>query len=48
MLNGVLARLVERHGTRVEGLDHLGLTHLFPSAAALLEADDPALRALAS
>ena len=32
-------RLVEAHGTRVPGLEHLGLTHLFPDAAIVADAD---------
>jgi len=32
-------RLVERLGTRVPGLGQLGLTHMFPSAGTLAEAD---------
>jgi AraC family transcriptional regulator of adaptative response / DNA-3-methyladenine glycosylase II len=35
----VMARLVERVGTPVEGLGHLGLTHTFPAAAELADAD---------
>ena len=35
----VMARLVERAGTPVPGLAQLGLTHTFPSAAELAEAD---------
>ena len=34
-----LARLVEHLGTPVAGLDPIGLTHLFPSAAVLASAD---------
>ena len=34
-----LARLVERHGTAVPGLAELELTHTFPSAETLAEAD---------
>jgi AraC family transcriptional regulator of adaptative response / DNA-3-methyladenine glycosylase II len=37
--NTVVARVVERHGARVPGLNALGLTHLFPSAAQLAGAD---------
>lgn len=32
-------RLVERHGTQVPGLEPLGLTHTFPTAATLAAAD---------
>ncbi|MBA3727902.1 MAG: helix-turn-helix domain-containing protein, partial [Actinobacteria bacterium] len=35
----ITARVVERHGTVVPGLQGLGLTHLFPSPAALSTAD---------
>jgi AraC family transcriptional regulator, regulatory protein of adaptative response / DNA-3-methyladenine glycosylase II len=35
----VAARLVDRLGTRIPGLEPLGLTHTFPSAATLAEAD---------
>jgi AraC family transcriptional regulator, regulatory protein of adaptative response / DNA-3-methyladenine glycosylase II len=35
----IIARLVERHGTPVPGLGQLGLTHVFPSAEVLAEAD---------
>lgn len=35
----MIARLVERHGTPVPGLNRLGLTHLFPSAEVLADAD---------
>jgi AraC family transcriptional regulator of adaptative response / DNA-3-methyladenine glycosylase II len=35
----ITARLVERHGTPVPGLGPMGLTHLFPGAAALSTAD---------
>lgn len=37
--NTVTGRLVERLGTGVPGLRQLGLTHMFPSAVALAEAD---------
>ena len=37
--NTVSGRLVERLGTRVPGLEPLGLTHTFPSAATLAGAD---------
>ena len=37
--NTVAGRLVERVGTEVPGLRQLGLTHTFPSAATLAEAD---------
>ncbi len=37
--NTVSGRLVERLGTRVPGLEPLGLTHTFPSAATLVDAD---------
>ncbi len=37
--NTITKRLVERHGTRVRGLGQLGLTHTFPSARTLAEAD---------
>jgi AraC family transcriptional regulator of adaptative response / DNA-3-methyladenine glycosylase II len=36
---GVVARLVERHGTEVPGLAELGLTHSFPSAETLAAVD---------
>jgi AraC family transcriptional regulator, regulatory protein of adaptative response / DNA-3-methyladenine glycosylase II len=39
----ILARLVELHGTAVPGLAELGLTHTFPSPAALADADLGAL-----
>jgi AraC family transcriptional regulator, regulatory protein of adaptative response / DNA-3-methyladenine glycosylase II len=35
----IAARIVVRHGTRVPGLNPLGLTHLFPSASTLATAD---------
>ncbi|MET9486852.1 helix-turn-helix domain-containing protein [Nocardia sp. NPDC006630] len=35
---GVLAEIVERHGVPVEGLGRFGLTHLFPTSAALADA----------
>ncbi len=35
----IIGRLVERHGVAVSGLGQLGLTHLFPSAAVLADAD---------
>ncbi|HEX3425024.1 MAG TPA: AlkA N-terminal domain-containing protein [Acidimicrobiales bacterium] len=35
----LMARLVQRHGTPVPGLGALGLTHAFPSPAALADAD---------
>lgn len=35
----LMARLVARHAVRVPGLGPFGLTHLFPSPAALAEAD---------
>ncbi len=35
----VTARIVARHGTPVPGLQALGLTHMFPSAATLSHAD---------
>src|SRR5262249_59845965 len=34
----ITARVVERHGTLVPGLQALGLTHLFPSASTLAHA----------
>lgn len=37
--NTIVARLVQRHGTPIAGLDSLGLTHLFPSSDALADAD---------
>jgi AraC family transcriptional regulator, regulatory protein of adaptative response / DNA-3-methyladenine glycosylase II len=37
--NTIAGRLVERLGTRVPGLEPLGLTHTFPSAATLAGAD---------
>jgi AraC family transcriptional regulator, regulatory protein of adaptative response / DNA-3-methyladenine glycosylase II len=37
--NKIAARLVERFGTPVPGLQRLGLTHTFPSAATLAGAD---------
>jgi AraC family transcriptional regulator, regulatory protein of adaptative response / DNA-3-methyladenine glycosylase II len=37
--NTLTGRLVERFGTRVPGLEPLGLTHLFPSPETLAEAD---------
>jgi AraC family transcriptional regulator of adaptative response / DNA-3-methyladenine glycosylase II len=37
--NTVVGRLVRRCGTPVEGLEPFGLTHAFPSAAELVEAD---------
>jgi AraC family transcriptional regulator of adaptative response / DNA-3-methyladenine glycosylase II len=37
--NTAAGRLVERLGTRVPGLEPLGLTHTFPSAAMLVGAD---------
>jgi AraC family transcriptional regulator of adaptative response / DNA-3-methyladenine glycosylase II len=37
--NTLAGRLVERLGTRVPGLERLGLTHTFPSSACLAEAD---------
>ena len=37
--NTIAGRLVERLGTRVRGLEPLGLTHTFPSAATLAGAD---------
>jgi AraC family transcriptional regulator, regulatory protein of adaptative response / DNA-3-methyladenine glycosylase II len=36
-------RIVETHGIPVAGLDHLGLTHTFPTADALADADLPGL-----
>jgi AraC family transcriptional regulator, regulatory protein of adaptative response / DNA-3-methyladenine glycosylase II len=41
--NTVIGRLVELFGTPVDGIDHLGLTHTFPSADVLAEADLGAL-----
>lgn len=35
----IIGRLVERHGVAVPGLGQMGLTHLFPTAAVLAEAD---------
>jgi AraC family transcriptional regulator, regulatory protein of adaptative response / DNA-3-methyladenine glycosylase II len=35
----VTGRIAARHGTRVPGLERLGLTHLFPSPGTLAEAD---------
>jgi AraC family transcriptional regulator of adaptative response / DNA-3-methyladenine glycosylase II len=37
--NTLTGRLVERFGTRVPGLEPLGLTHVFPSSETLAEAD---------
>lgn len=37
--NTIAGRIVDRHGTPVAGLRQLGLTHLFPTAGALLDAD---------
>jgi AraC family transcriptional regulator of adaptative response / DNA-3-methyladenine glycosylase II len=37
--NTVIARLVQRHGTRLPGLRTVGLSHLFPSAHELAGAD---------
>jgi AraC family transcriptional regulator of adaptative response / DNA-3-methyladenine glycosylase II len=37
--NTIAGRLVERVGTRVPGLEEFGLTHTFPSAATLAEAN---------
>lgn len=37
--NTIAGRLVERFGTPVPGLEQLGLTHTFPSAATLASAD---------
>jgi AraC family transcriptional regulator of adaptative response / DNA-3-methyladenine glycosylase II len=37
--NTIIGRLVERLGTRVPGLEPLGLSHVFPSPDALVEAD---------
>jgi AraC family transcriptional regulator of adaptative response / DNA-3-methyladenine glycosylase II len=37
--NTIVARIVERIGTPVPGLQQLGLTHLFPEAATLANAD---------
>jgi AraC family transcriptional regulator, regulatory protein of adaptative response / DNA-3-methyladenine glycosylase II len=37
--NIIAGRLVQRLGTRVPGLERLGLTHMFPSAATLAGAD---------
>jgi AraC family transcriptional regulator of adaptative response / DNA-3-methyladenine glycosylase II len=37
--NRLAARLVQRFGTRVPGLEPLGLTHTFPSPSALAVAD---------
>jgi AraC family transcriptional regulator of adaptative response / DNA-3-methyladenine glycosylase II len=35
----IMARIVEEHGTRVGGLQPLGLTHVFPSPSVLAAAD---------
>lgn len=35
----IIARLVERHGSPVPGLEQFGLTHVFPTAEDLAEAD---------
>ncbi|MGA7986825.1 MAG: AlkA N-terminal domain-containing protein [Candidatus Dormiibacterota bacterium] len=35
----IIGRLVERHGVAVPGLGQMGLTHLFPTAGALADAD---------
>jgi AraC family transcriptional regulator, regulatory protein of adaptative response / DNA-3-methyladenine glycosylase II len=35
----IIARIVERHGTPIPGLRQFGLTHLFPPARLLAEAD---------
>jgi AraC family transcriptional regulator of adaptative response / DNA-3-methyladenine glycosylase II len=37
--NTATGRLVERHGTPVAGLRQLGLTHVFPSAETLADAE---------
>jgi AraC family transcriptional regulator of adaptative response / DNA-3-methyladenine glycosylase II len=37
--NTLTGRLVERFGTRVPGLEPLGLTHLFPAPGTLADAD---------
>lgn len=37
--NTLTGRIVERFGTRVPGLEPLGLTHVFPSPEALVEAE---------
>jgi AraC family transcriptional regulator, regulatory protein of adaptative response / DNA-3-methyladenine glycosylase II len=37
--NSIAGRIVERSGTRVPGLERLGLTHTFPSASTLACAD---------
>jgi AraC family transcriptional regulator, regulatory protein of adaptative response / DNA-3-methyladenine glycosylase II len=37
--NRLTARLVERYGARVPGLERFGLTHVFPAAATLAGAD---------
>jgi AraC family transcriptional regulator of adaptative response / DNA-3-methyladenine glycosylase II len=37
--NTLTARVVKRHGSPVPGLGHLGLTHVFPTAASLADAD---------
>jgi AraC family transcriptional regulator of adaptative response / DNA-3-methyladenine glycosylase II len=37
--NTLTARLVEQFGTRIPGLEQLGLTHTFPSPSTLAEAD---------
>jgi AraC family transcriptional regulator, regulatory protein of adaptative response / DNA-3-methyladenine glycosylase II len=37
--NAVIARVVQAHGRHVDGLDHIGLTHTFPSAGTLADAD---------
>jgi AraC family transcriptional regulator of adaptative response / DNA-3-methyladenine glycosylase II len=39
----IAGRLVERHGTPVPGLSALGLTHAFPSPAALADSDPDGL-----
>jgi AraC family transcriptional regulator of adaptative response / DNA-3-methyladenine glycosylase II len=40
----LMGRIVQAHGTPVEGLDHIGLTHMFPLAATLADADLEGLR----
>jgi AraC family transcriptional regulator, regulatory protein of adaptative response / DNA-3-methyladenine glycosylase II len=35
----LIARVVQAHGTHVDGLDQIGLTHTFPSAATLADTD---------
>ncbi len=37
--NTIVGRLVERHGSPIPGISQLGLTHAFPSATMLAEAD---------